>query len=453
MTKSLLAIIPILFAFELTLFSSKAYSQYIVTTIAGGGTGAIADGNYATSINLGNPGALVTDNAGNLYVTEFVDQKVIKIDTAGIIHIIAGNGSTGYTGNNGPATDASLNYPYGLAFDSIGNLYISDDLNNVIRKVDLAGIITTFAGNDTLGYDGDNGPATNAKLYEPFGIDFDNSGNLYVADFGNNLVRKITPAGIISTVAGNAGTFGYTGNGGPATDASLFNPADVAIDAHNNLLIADDDNATVRIVSLTTGIIQSFAGRDTFAFGGDGGAATAAWLSYPAGVCVDSSGNVLIADVANNRIRSVSTLGIINTIAGNGTNTFSGDNGPATSAGFFYPNDIATDRTGNIYVADSHNFRVRKLSVMNGESVINVAGNTIEIQVFPNPANDYLYIYESQQNQTSSADILDMNGRIISSFSFTGANATLNIQTLPKGCYILRLNTGSTVYCTKLLKN
>jgi len=453
MIKPYLHILPILLAIGFTLFAPNAFSQYVVTTVAGGGTGAIADGNYATAVDLGNPGAIVTDSAGNLYVTEFVDQKVIKIDSSGIIHTIAGNGAVGYTGNNGPATAASLNYPYGLAFDGGGNLYISDDLNNVIRKVDAAGIITTIAGNDTLGFSGDNGPATAAKLYEPFGINFDNSGNLYVADFGNNIVRKITPSGIISTVAGHAGSFGYTGNGGPATDASLFNPADVAIDAHNNLLIADDDNASIRIVSLTTGIIQTFAGRDTFAYGGDGGAATAAWLSYPAGVCVDSSGNVLIADVANNRIRSVSPLGIINTIAGNGTDVYSGDNGPATAAGLFYPNDVTTDRKGNIYVADSHDFRVRKLSLMNDASVTYVAGNSIELQVFPNPTNDYLSIYDTQHNLISNADLVDVNGHTVASFSFTGANATLNIQTLAKGNYVLRLQTESGVYCTKVVKN
>ena len=453
MAKSHSPMTPLLLAFALTLFAPRAFSQYIVTTVAGGGTGAIADGIPATAVDLGTPGAIVTDSAGNLYLTEFVDQKVLKIDSLGIIHTVAGNGSIGYSGNNGPATAASLNYPYGLAFDGSGNLYISDNLNYVIRKLAPDGIITTIAGNASAGYAGDNGPATDAKLNEPFGLTFDNAGNLYVADFGNNTVRKITPSGIISTVAGNIASFGYSGNGGPATDASLFNPIDVAVDAHNNLLIADDDNSTVRIVSLTTGIIQAFAGRDTLAFGGDGGPATAAWLSYPTGVCVDTSGNVLIADAGNNRIRGVSALGIINTVAGNGSAVYPGDNSPATAAGFNLPNDVTTDRKGNIYVADSHNRSVRKLSLMNAESVTDVVGNNIEIQVFPNPAADYVNIRGGRQDQTSTADILDMNGRTIASFSFTGTHATLNFQTLAKGNYSLRLQTDHRVYWSKVVKN
>ena len=217
-----------------------------------------------------------------------------------------------------------------MAVDASGNLYIADTGNNRIRKVSATGIITTVAGNGSAGYSGDGGPATSAQLDGPEGVAVDGSGNLYIADTCNNRIRKVSATGIITTVAGN-GSAGYSGDGGPATSAQLSLPAGVAVDGSGNLYIADSGNNRIRKVS-ATGIITTVAGNGSPGYSGDGGPATSAQLNQPAGVAVDASGNLYIADSSNNRIRKVSATGIITTVAGNGFDGYSGDGGPATSA-------------------------------------------------------------------------------------------------------------------------
>ena len=280
----------------------------IITTVAGSDSAGFGgDGGMATDAKLAFPQSLVQDSAGNLYIADEYNQRVRMVNTSGIISTFAGNGTAGDTGNGGPATAAQLNYPYGLAIDATGNIYISEQLGGRIRKVTRAGIISTFAGSDSSGYGGDGGPATLAQLNEPYGLAIDTAGSLLIVDEGNFKIRKVTRDGIITTVAGST-IFGatFSGDGGPATAANLYVPTGVAVDADNNIYIADMNNQRIRKID-GAGIITTIAGNGFQSFLGDGWCATIAQLNNPQGVAVDRSGNVLIADSYNNRIRKVNS--------------------------------------------------------------------------------------------------------------------------------------------------
>jgi len=300
--------------------------------------------------------------------------------TPGTISTVAGNGTAGYTGDTGPATSAELRTPQGGTVDAAGNIYIAEYSNDRIRKVTAAtGIITTVAGNGSGGYNGDNIAATSAQLSNPYGVAVDGAGNLYIVDNGNDRIRKVTAAtGIITTVAGN-GTFGYAGDNGAATSAKLNTPQGVAVDGAGNVYIADAFNERIRMVTATTGIITTVAGTGTAGYvpAQDGGAATSAELGQPVGVTVDGAGNLYIADTYNHRIRKVTAAtGIITTVAGNGTAGYvaAQDGGAATSAELHNPAQVAVDGAGNLYIADQSNSRIRKVAAATG-IITTVAGN------------------------------------------------------------------------------
>ncbi|XGV87867.1 MAG: DUF4347 domain-containing protein [Limnothrix sp. BL-A-16] len=287
-------------------------------------------------------------------VSEIVQAEYAHV-LANIITTVAGNGTAGFAGDGGAATAAQLNAPYGIAFDSSGNLYIADFSNHRIRKVDTSGNITTVAGNGTAGFAGDGGAATAAQLNAPTNIALDGSGNLYIADEQNNRVRKVDTSGNITTVAGN-GTAGSTGDGSAATSATLNKPIGVAFGG-GNLYIAENNGARIRKVD-PSGIISTVV---------------ASGLNAPGGIAIDNSGNLYIADRGNNRIQKVDTSGSISTFAGTGTTGFSGDNGAATSAQLRYPNGVAVDSDGNLYIADRNNHRIRKVDAITG-SISTIAG-------------------------------------------------------------------------------
>jgi hypothetical protein len=342
-------------------------SSGYISTIAGNGTyGFSGDGGPATSAEFRNPYGVAVDTSGNLYISETGGHRIRKVTAStGIITTVAGNGyrdqsgDGGYSGDGGAATSAELNEPWRVVVDSAGNLYIADTGNFRIRKVTAStGIITTVAGNGTQGFSGDGGLATSAELTLPYGVTVDTAGNIYFTDSGR--IRKVAVStGIITTVAGN-GTRGFSGDGGPATSAEFNNTADVAVDASGNLYIADAQNNCIRKVTASTGIITTVAGNGTQGFSGDGGPATSAALYNPEGLTVDSIGNLYIADLANNRIRMVAaSTGIITTVAGDGTYAFSGDGGLATSAELRKPMHVKLDTSGNLYILDAGNYRVR----------------------------------------------------------------------------------------------
>jgi sugar lactone lactonase YvrE len=533
-----------------------------ISTVAGnGGFGSAGDGGPATKASLRGADGVSVDPFGNIFIADTLDSVIRKVDTAGIIHTVAGNHTSGFSGDGGPATSAALDFPFSVVADGSGNVYIADTNNRRIRKVDATGTIQTYAGTGGFGNTGSGGPATAAgigppsvlhlgggKIYLSTGLDviwtvnlktsiidivagngragyngdgqtalstsltqpygmaldgaggfyvadsgnnrvrhinssqivstvaggnvgdggpatqaslnfsntseflhftFDPSGNLYVADVGDCRVRKVSPAGTITTFAGT-GICGYSGDGGPATSATLFAPQAVAADGSGNVYIADTGNEVIRKVD-STGTITTFVavlisnGAATSArslalavdlsgnlyasdgffavwkitpggamsvvagslfnvgYNGDGIPATQAWLFIPIGLAVDGAGNLFIADWLNDRIRKVDTNGMISTVAGNGTFGFSGDGGPGTSAALFEPTDVAVDTKGNIYIADWINFRIRvvdasgTINTYAGSGGFGYRGNDVladKVNVFPNGVavrNNILY--------------------------------------------------------------
>ncbi len=356
-----------LFIFLLSFVVCGAHGQ-IITTVAGNGSaGYTGDGGPATAAQFNHTSGLWVDRSGNLYIGDDTYSVIRKVSTTGVVTTIAGTGSAGYTGDGGPATAAQINYPENVAVDNTGNVYIADSHNHCIRKVDLSGTITTIAGLGGIGYTGDGGPATAATMYNPTGMAFDNSGNLYVADYGNFCIRKINTSGIISTFAGDGST-GFSGDGGPATAAKMNTPQNIAIDNIGNLYIADFGNSSIRKVD-TSGIITTIAGTGSAGFSGDGGPATAAQInpssSYgiPWGsVFVGSYGDIYISDIGNNRIRRIDNTGTITTVAGTGAFAYTGDGGPATAAAISYPVFVCVDNGENLYISEPYNYVVRKVT-------------------------------------------------------------------------------------------
>lgn len=351
----------------LLAFSGRSKAQFI-TTFAGNyslGHTYTGDGGAATAAGCSDIFDVKVDGSGNVYFSEANNNVIRKVNTAGIISTFAGNGymagvgsgAGGYTGDGGPATDAELDEPTGMTIDAAGNVYFVDYRNGVVRKVNTAGIISTFAGHFGSGASGDGGPATNATLQSPFGLAIDAAGNVYIGV--STGVRMVNTSGIISTFAGN-GTIGYSGDSGPATSAQFWGVSGMVFDASGNLFVADKQNNLVRKIN-TSRIVTTVAGNNVLGYSGDGGPATAAQLHWPIYVALDPTGNLLIADWWNSVIRKVNNIGIISTIAGNGSLGFSGDGGPAGDASFHWSCAMAYDAVGRLYIADQLNNVVRRV--------------------------------------------------------------------------------------------
>ncbi|MFE2970402.1 RICIN domain-containing protein [Streptomyces sp. NPDC059340] len=286
------------------------------------------------------------------------------------ISTVAGTGVAGFKGDNEPAVAAQLNRPYGIAVDSTGTLYFSDHVNHRVRKITTDGKISTVAGTGVAGSQGDNGPAVSAQLNYPREVAVDSAGAVYIADTNNHRIRKITADGKISTIAGT-GTAGFSGDGGPATAARLHTPLGVAVDSTGTLYFSDHVNHRVRKIT-TDGKISTVAGTGVAGSQGDNGPAVSAQLNGPYAVAVDGTGDLYIADAANHRVRKVTADGKITTVAGTGTAGFGGDDGPAASAKLNFPLAVVVDTTGTLYISDYNNQRVRK--VMADGKITTVAG-------------------------------------------------------------------------------
>jgi sugar lactone lactonase YvrE len=342
--------------------------QYTISTIIGeGATGAL----------LHNPTSVAVDSADNVYVGDW-SGIIRKISTRdGAVTVVAGTGILGYSGDGGPAISAMLGKGISFALDAAGNIYIADNENNRIRRVDATtGIITTVAGTGAATDSGDGGPAVHAGVFWPTGIAVDGAGDLYFSSSWSRVRKLSASTGIIETVAGQFGT-SFSGDGGQATAAHFWDPVPSAVTRTGDIYIADYENSRIRKVSATTGIVTTLAGSGACApgfpplnvsvcqggFGGDGGPARNALLNYPEAVALDSEGNLFIADTINHRIRRVdASRGIIYTIAGNGVSGFSGDGGVALAAEITFPTGIAIDSFGKVYFADESNNRIRVLT-------------------------------------------------------------------------------------------
>jgi len=357
-----------------------------LTLIAGNSrAGFGGDGGPAVGAQLNSPQGVALDSAGNLYIADSLNNRVRMVNTQGVISTFAGNGGIsipGFWGDGGAATDANLHLPTGVAVDSSGNVYIAAASDNTVRIVTTDGIINIFAGSGYAGYYGDQsatqptpvvGTATLAGLHGPQDVAIGPGGSIYIADTGNAAIRMVAAGGIISTVAGT-GAIGLAGDGGLATSSAMSEPYSVAVDSSGNFVIADYGNNRIRKVDKTSGNISTIAGTGNIGFAGDGSAATGAILHLPTGVALDSSGNVYVADSLNNRIRKIAGSNIA-TVAGNGGLSSSGDSGPATSAQLNTPLGVAVDRAGNIYIADSLNNTIRRVSA--GGTISTFAGNSV----------------------------------------------------------------------------
>jgi uncharacterized protein (TIGR03437 family) len=351
--------------FSLILCLHGAWGQqYVISTVAGNGAaGFSGDGGAAASAQLSSPSGLFLDSSGNLYFCDSVNQRVRKISN-GTITTIAGNGTSGYSGDKGPATSAALFNPTGVAVDLSGNVFIADASNHVVREVS-NGNITTFAGNNTGGYSGDGGPANAAQLAFPTAVTVDGSGNVYIADSGNNAIRKVA-GGTIFTILG-----------GDATGDRFHVPNDIAFDKKGNLLIADTQGRRILEWPASGGPVAVLAGDGNIGFSGDDGPAPDATLADPVGVGADSAGYVYVADTVNSRIRKISPSGIITTVAGTGDPAYGGDGGAATAANLLFPRSVVVDPTGKVYIADTGSNTIRMLRivppVIAGNGIVNAA--------------------------------------------------------------------------------
>jgi protein gp37 len=398
-------LVSVLVAFVLVLFTPQVLlAQYAISTVAGGGPNNLT----ALSASIGYPGSIAFDTAGNAYIADSYSSNILKVNTTGTLTIVAGNGTSGYSGDGGLATSAALSHPEGVFVDGSGNIFIADTDNSVIREVTAStGAIATVAGTfyppgAQCLYSGDGGPPTSARLCEPYGIFLDSTGDIFIADTDNAAIRAvntgtvaITLAGVviqpgtIATVAGN-GSNGYSGDGGAATSAQVDLPEGLFVDASENIFIADTDNNRIRVVNTGTtqitiatipippGDIQTVAGDGTAGYSGDNGPATSAEINIPNGVFVDSTEDIYIADTVNSVIREVTaSTGDIATVAGDGTAGYSGDGGIATSAELDSPSNIFVDVAGDIFIADTDNFVIREVVASTGDIQTNIGNNTL----------------------------------------------------------------------------
>lgn len=420
-------------ALVLTLVFPISLNAQTITTVAGTGTaGNSGDGGPATAAQIQNPYQVNLDTAGNLYIADYGANTVRKVNTAGIITKLSGDGSASSTGDGGPASAASLNKPIGVAADRTGNIFISEYGSNKIRKIDPSGTISTLTGS----------------FGNPTHLCTDTAGNLYIAAQTSGRVMKVTPAGVVTTYAGN-GTGGAAGDGGPATDAAIDAVSGVAADQLGNVYISSWNNGRIRKVN-TAGIITTIAGGDIMAFGGDGGPATAAWFHQPYGISADSAGNLYIADNANNRIRYVSAAtGIVTTIAGSGTSGYNGDNIPATSAQLS-SSSVCVGKKGSYYF--NSGTRIRKVTLpvpVVGITSALATGSTLRI--YPNPGHGRFTIHvSSERNETANIVITNISGQRVFSGTAT-TNSTTNISLdQPPGIYWVRAYIGATTLNEKI---
>ncbi len=437
---------------SLLLLSYAAGAQNISTLAGSLSSGFTGDGGAATDAQLFHPKGMATDDSGNVYIADADNNVIRKVSPSGVISTIAGYPAGGFSGDGGLAVYAGLSRPNCVVIDPMHNIYISDADNQRIRKIDTAGVIHTIVGNGTPGFTGDGGAATAAEINYPGGIALDKYGNLYITDEYNNRIRKVDTAGIITTFAGSGST-GYPGDEEFADTAAIGFPFGIAVDTAGNVFCSLTlDN---RIIKITPSrIITSVAGvgGGTGGFGGDGGPATAAQFDNPWGIALDVFGNLYIADNANERIRMVNTAGNIATVAGNGSSGFSGDGGLATLAKIKDPAGVHIDAMGNMYIADYNNHRVRKV---NGSPTLGVrAPGAVSMLLFPDPADGAFSVsVTAAVPQVVDLSVTDVMGHVVRQLRFTSGQPAHIQLAVPPGTYFVHAVTSSGSISQRIVIN
>jgi sugar lactone lactonase YvrE len=442
----------VIFAFGIPLYVS---AQSIITVAGIGIEGYTGDGGSPLYAQLHWPTDVVIDTAGNVYIADALNNVVRKIKSGKITTIAGtgfqdGTGRGGFSGDGGQATAARLYFPTGVAVDRKGNVFIADQANNRVRKIDTGGIINTIAGNGAAAYTGDGGLAVSAQVSAPTRVVVDTAGNIFIADAGNNCIRKIdVVTGNISTIAGT-GAAGYNGDAVPANTAQLNNPNDVAVDDSGYVFIADTYNNRIRKIDLF-GAISTIAGDGVPGFAGDGGPATASVIYSPSGIVVNDSGRVYFSQLGDSRIRKIGKNDTIATIAGTGSANYNGDNIPATNAKVWYPQGLALKKNGDLYIADQGNNRIRLITFAE------LAVNTINdpgagINVYPNPAEGAFTLkISSGVNEQAQVVITNIAGEIITEANIP-TNRPFEIKVdRPPGIYFVNAITAHGIMNGKLI--
>ncbi len=421
----------------LVIISLSAKAQFI-STVAGNGMSSISgDGETATDASIGFPGGIAFDKYGNYYFA--AGNTVRKVSSGGYISTIAGSLLSGYSGDNSAATAAELNGPSFIAVDKYGNVYVSDYYNCRIRKFSSStGIITTFAGNGSPAYNGDDIAATSASLQYPQGISFDNTGNLFIADNGNHRVRKVDTLGKIYTIAGS-GVAGDAGDGSQATSAQLKNLWGLKVDINDNLYLTSENK--VRKISASNGIITTVVGNGSFGYSGDGDAATNTGFSEIIDVAIDKYGYLYVSDDIDNRVLKVDPSNVVTTFAGNGIRGFSTDGGAADTTEINSPRGIDLDSCGNLFVADNGNNRIRKITYAHCDYLETEKLTTNDkLLIFPNPTYDLLNI-NNVTSQTSYR-VYSIVGAVVEQGILKAGANILSVRIFPNGLYLLALTDG-----------
>jgi len=368
----------------------------IVTTLAGDGTYGFNDGT-ATVAKFSLPQGVAVDASGNIYVADSENGSIRKVTSSGVVTTIAGDGTFGYA--DGIGTAAKFYGPRGIAIDNKDNLYIADTDNNLIRKITPSGVVTTLAGKEGIaGFA--NGTGQEALFDTPIGISVDPSGNIYVADTGNNQIRKVTPSGVVTTLSGSTSAGYMDGD----VSVALFNlPFGVTVDASGNVYVADSQNNVIRKIS-TSGVVSTLAGNTSFGFAD--GTGTATKFSFPDGITLDNSGNLYVADRGNNRIRKITPSGVVTTLAGNSREGFM--DGTGTDATFGLPVGIAVDNLGYIYIGDQGNHRVRKMitttTMLSGDSSGHIGTHDVVLKADDNNGGTNVQRFTITVNTTLGID-------------------------------------------------
>ncbi|MCG2792972.1 MAG: T9SS type A sorting domain-containing protein [Weeksellaceae bacterium] len=399
------------------LISSFSFAQVTVSTLAGS-TQGYADGT-GTAAQFNFPTGVAADASGNVYVADYLNNRIRKITPAGVVTTLAGS-TLGNTDGTGAA--AHFNNPTGIAVDASGTVYVADTYNHKIRKITPQGEVTTLAGS-TQGYA--DGTGTLAQFYNPIGVAVDASGNLYVADYANHKIRKVTSSGVVTTLAGS--TAGYTDGTGTATKFNY--PAGVAVDTSGNVYVADTFNHKIRKIT-SAGVVTTVAGSTQ---GYADGTGTAAQFKSPYGVAVDASGNVYVADYGNNRIRKITVTGVVTTVAGS---TAGYADGSDALAQFSNPYDVTIDALGNIYVADTSNHKIRKIEGI----ILSTSSDSFvkTLKAYPNPSTG---IFVIQTDGNAAVDVFDPAGKQILSQKINGQNSTIDLSQYPAGIYLAKVTT------------